>query len=65
MIQYLRRKKGKKMKNMTSFDAFLSIKKIKGIDFILNCLQVHKGTIKRWEKQQSIPKNYDTDLKKK
>ncbi|MDV3166626.1 MAG: hypothetical protein Q8807_03125 ['Waltheria sp.' little leaf phytoplasma] len=52
------------MKNITSFDTFLSIKKIKGLDFILNYLQVHKGTIKRWEKQQSIPQNYDLDLKK-
>ncbi|MEZ0180444.1 SAM-dependent methyltransferase ['Camptotheca acuminata' phytoplasma] len=52
------------MKNATSFDTFLSIKNIKGLDFILNFLQVHKGTIKRWEKQKSIPKNYDTDLKK-
>ncbi|GLH60566.1 hypothetical protein [Paulownia witches'-broom phytoplasma] len=31
---------------------------------MLNYFQVHKGTIKRWVKQQSIPKNYDTDLKK-
>ncbi len=52
------------MKNVTSFDTFLSIKNIKGLDFILNFLQVHKGTIKRWEKQKSVPKNYDIDLKK-
>ncbi|CAM12123.1 Putative methyltransferase [Candidatus Phytoplasma australiense] len=51
-------------KNKTSFDAFLLIKNIKGINYISNFLQVHKGTIKRWETQKSIPKNYDADFRK-
>lgn len=50
------------MKNMTSFDAFTIIKNTIGLEFLINELNVHKGTIKRWEQLKSIPKNYDIDL---
>lgn len=50
------------MKIMTSFDAFTILKNTVGLDFLINELNVHKGTVKRWEQLKSIPKNYDLDL---
>ncbi|WHQ36399.1 hypothetical protein [Spiroplasma sp. SV19] len=51
-------------KTISSYEAFLVIKNMIGLENLVNELSVHKGTIKRWEQQKSIPKNYDLDLSK-
>jgi hypothetical protein len=52
------------MESVTSFGAFLLIKEKVGVEYLINELNVHKGTIKRWEQLKAVPKNYDFDLEK-
>lgn len=50
------------MKDLTTFDLLVELMSIMPEKNILDGLFIHKGTLRRWQKQKKVPNNYFNDI---